>query len=81
MNNYDVKYIISDDETIENIDTYYIIVRYQISSKEIEDRISNGGFVETNILLDIVNIHKIKGLIYTNSGKIIRNDNIRTILF
>lgn len=62
-------YIISEYETIENEDNYLIVVRYQMSDKEAEEKISQGGFPAANILVDTLTFDKITGSIFMSSGK------------
>lgn len=68
----DGTYIITDYDIIEYNDSYFVGVRYQMSDQEAEEKISNGGFPEANILTDTVTIDKITGSIYTDDGTIIQ---------
>lgn len=68
----DGTYIIADYDTIENSDSYFVAVRYQMSDQEVEEKISSGGFPETNILAGTVTIDKATGAIYTDDGTIIQ---------
>lgn len=68
----DGTYIITDYDIIEYNDSYFVGVRYQMSDQEAEEKISNGGFPEANILADTVTIDKITGSIYTDDGTIIQ---------
>lgn len=68
----DGTYIITDYDIIEDNGSYFVGVRYQMSDQEAEEKISNGGFPEANVLAGTVTIDKITGSIYTDDGTIIQ---------
>ena len=63
----DGNYIIVDEETLEYDDRYVVTIRYQMSDKEVEERLSKGLHVEPNTLTSMITIEKETGRIYGDS--------------
>ena len=63
----DGNYIIVDEETLEYDDRYVVTIRYQMSDKEVEERLRKGLHVEPNTLTSMITIEKETGRIYGDS--------------